>query len=565
MTDFLRGDEIATCIHRIALSRGEPFEFTRPRTTPEHERRRRDAEKLRRAVISDLVELHPENVIVDSTVATIEAVNAGAPLILGPRLPGDGDALRRAHVHALVRVGRVGVRYSYSPILIKNNELVDVVATRRTLVGSLARISPAEATFREGVGVRSNPSTLRNGLALSHAIRVLDSLGIADAESRGAVVDRHREVWWFDLGGVNYPRFNLATYERYYDERLLVVRAHDRWRNGDGPFPTQPYWHRECLDCPYSEPCAKELRERDDVSLTRFTTFDQQLALREHGVTTRRELARLDPVAARRRSGPASVDESREAHIGRAIDRLDELIYRARAHERGPLRIVDARDVGCPTGDVEVDIDTESYGDSTYLWGALVTLNQPVEGVTEGYVAFVNWDDHTPGAHARLFASFWTWFNELRQRCREQDRTLTAYCFWAQAEDGAMNRAVDPPLPDGPNQNDVDEFRLATPRSWIDLHQLAKAQIQTDGPIGLKVLASRAGFAWRDPNPSGEASMLWYEVAVARSAEAEASRERILQYNEDDCRATRELRQWLNGPARDLAHRDDFERIAEPH
>ena len=565
MTDFLRGDEIAACVHRVALSRGEPFDFTRPRTAPEHERRRRDAEKLRRAVVSDIVEMHPDSVVVDSSVATVDAIHAGAPLVISPRLPGDGDALRRAHVHALVRVGRVGARYTYSPILIKNNELVEAAATRRTLVGSLARIGPAEATFRDGVGVRSNPSALRNGLALSHALRVLETMGVADPDARGAIVDRHREVWWFDLGTANYPRFNLTSYQRYYDERLAVVRAHERWRAGDGPFPTEPYWHRECLECPYNEPCARELRERDDVSLTRFTTFDQQLTLREHNVTTRRALARLDPVVARQRPGPATADDRPEAHIARVINHLDELIYRARAHERGPLRIVDADHVGCPTGDVEVDIDTESYGDATYLWGALVTVHQPVDGVRDGYVAFANWDDHAADAEARLFTDFWRWFDDLRQRCQSQGRSVTAYCFWAQAEDGAMNRAVDYPLPDGPTRADLDEFRRGSPTNWIDLHHLAKTQIQTDGPIGLKVLAGLAGFTWRDTNPSGEASMLWYEVAMGSGEAATGSRARILAYNEDDCRATRALREWLNSPARSLAHRDDFEGIAGHH
>ena len=41
-------------------------------------------------------------------------------------------------------------------------------------------------------------------------------------------------------------------------------------------------------------------------------------------------------------------------------------------------------------------------------------------------------------------------------------------------------------------------------------------------------------------------------------AQAAASRARILEYNEDDCRATKALRDWLNGPAKALAHRDDF-------
>ena len=69
--------------------------------------------------------------------------------------------------------------------------------------------------------------------------------------------------------------------------------------------------------------------------------------------------------------------------------------------------------------------------------------------------------------------------------------------------------------------------------------------------------ARAAGFDWRDENPSGEASMRWFESAAAGGEEAAAWRQRILDYNEDDCRATQALRDWLNGAARDLAHRDD--------
>ena len=50
--------------------------------------------------------------------------------------------------------------------------------------------------------------------------------------------------------------------------------------------------------------------------------------------------------------------------------------------------------------------------------------------------------------------------------------------------------------------------------------------------------------------------MLWYEVARGTGDEAIVSRQRILDYNEDDCRATAALRDWLNGGARDLPHRD---------
>ena len=214
--------------------------------------------------------------------------------------------------------------------------------------------------------------------------------------------------------------------------------------------------------------------------------------------------------------------------------------------------------MGCPTADVEVDVDMESYDDATYLWGANVTLNTPLEGAPEGYTTFVAWGELSRETEARNFANFWTWLGDLRRLCRSEGRTFAAYCFWAQAEDGAMNRAVAAPVDGGPTVRDLDDFRQQSPSEWIDLHELAKEQIQTEGPLGLKQLAASAGFQWRDENPSGEASMLWYEVATRGDRdEAATSRQRILDYNEDDCRATKSLRDWLNGPAKTLAHRDD--------
>jgi predicted RecB family nuclease len=207
---------------------------------------------------------------------------------------------------------------------------------------------------------------------------------------------------------------------------------------------------------------------------------------------------------------------------------------------------------------VEIDVDMESYDEMTYLWGASVTLNQPVDGVESGYRAFVEWGPLTRDSEAAIFVEFWKWFSDIRRRCQAQDRSVAAYCFWAQAEDGAMNRAVASPRANGPTAEDLAAFRSCSPSQWIDLHEQAKRQIQTEGPLGLKQLAVAAGFQWRDANPSGEASMLWYEVASDDDSElALASRQRILEYNEDDCRATKALRDWLNGPARNLPHRDD--------
>ena len=561
MSSPLRGAEIDACVHRVALSRAEPSYASRTLTTPEMERRRREAESHRRAVSDTLKSLHPDAVVASGREHTAELLRTGAELILQPRLT-DLDARRSTSVQAFVRVGRIDERFTYVPLVIKNHEVTEAGSTRYLLEGDLARPVPSDVIRREGLGLRSTPTVRRDGLALAGAIRILEAFGAADPGSRGALVDRNERLWWLELDSPTYPRFNLRAYDALYGERLGVLQTLDEWFDVGGEFPTSPYWHRECLTCEFNEHCERELEAIDDVSLTRFTSIDQQTVLRSSGVATRARLARLDPVRARiakTHAVPAHEDFDREDRLSRSFDKLDELIYRARAHVRATsLRILDPSQMGCPTADVEIDIDMESYDDATYLWGASVTAHRDVDGVASGHFAFVTWENLTEEVEAQNFAAFWSWFDGLRQRCVAQGRSVAAYCFWAQAEDGAMNRAVRSPVVGGPTSDDLAMFRATSPSLWIDLHEYAKRQIQTEGPLGLKQLAASAGFEWRDVNPSGEASMIWYELAHRdTSHEALISRQRILDYNEDDCRATKALRDWLNGAAKTLAHRDD--------
>lgn len=89
-------------------------------------------------------------------------------------------------------------------------------------------------------------------------------------------------------------------------------------------------------------------------------------------------------------------------------------------------------------------------------------------------------------------------------------------------------------------QAEVEEFIRSS--RWIDMYRVLDSQLITGDRIGLKLVAGLAGFAWRDDDPDGAASMVWYEQAIAGDPEA---RRRLLAYNEDDVRATRVLRDWM--------------------
>ena len=560
MTWLMRDQEISSCVHRLTLRRSTEFSGDLRDTSPEVQRRIREARAWRQEVIRSLSASESDVVRPTNESETLSALARGARYIIQPQLPIDPLGHRTSAPHVLVLAERYENRFLYSPLFIRNAEVVVANASRQLAHSDLQSLDPSQPEIR--IGVAPRPSVTAHGLALVHSLEVLLALGHADPLWRGALVDRRGDAWWFSLLGDEFPRFNREAYLEHYRERAAVLDAYENWRREGGEFPTRPRWHRACDSCEFASRCRTELEQRDDVSLVRFTDFSQQQLLRSYGVTTRTQLAALDPkkvvsardepgLVRRRAAGP-------EEMLSPELDKLDELIYRARVSIDGTYMLIGpAADVHCPTADVEVDIDMESYNDVTYLWGAAVRHSPIVTGVEAGYRAFVSFESLTSEIEAKVFSEFWSWFSGLRTQVLAQGLTFAAYCFWAHAEESAMNRAVDFQTEDGPTRQDIDEFRRGSPSQWIDIYAVFKDQIQTDGPLGLKVVAGKAGFSWRDEAPGGEASMVWYEAAVSDDPGiAVAARTRLLAYNEDDCLATRFLRDWLNTEARTLPSRD---------
>jgi predicted RecB family nuclease len=96
---------------------------------------------------------------------------------------------------------------------------------------------------------------------------------------------------------------------------------------------------------------------------------------------------------------------------------------------------------------------------------------------------------------------------------------------------------------------DVEGFLQSD--QWVDLLPIVKTQLVTGRGMGLKVVAPLAGFSWRGPEVGGQLAMVSYMEATSDPDEAVRARSRrwILEYNEDDVRATAALREWLDRSA----------------
>ncbi|ELR97050.1 TM0106 family RecB-like putative nuclease [Gloeocapsa sp. PCC 73106] len=79
----------------------------------------------------------------------------------------------------------------------------------------------------------------------------------------------------------------------------------------------------------------------------------------------------------------------------------------------------------------------------------------------------------------------------------------------------------------------------------VDLHAyVLNSVIFPVESYSLKSLANWLGFYWRNPHGSGEQSVYWYDQWLTNHDRQ--SLQLILNYNEDDCRATRHLKDWLS-------------------
>lgn len=454
---------------------------------------------------------------------TLTAMRDGVRFISGAQLPADPEAGRFGGIDLLVRVDS-----GYLPVLVVRHKTTDP--------GNGARTSPVEDPLPGSARrdprrkVRSQP---RDQLRLAHLVRLLAACGMAaPGNPTGGVIGVDGDVVvWHDLLAPNWPggRTALAEYDARFTDRVAVATAA---ATGAEPLAL-PSRVTECKGCPWWPTCSAELRDARDVSLV--VRGEDATALRGADVHTVDDLAAMTP---ERGAGTA---------LGAA--RTAEAVLLAKAWLRDLPLVRRVRELDVPRADVEIDVDMESYADSgAYMWGCWLSGVDVDE--EPGYRAFVTWDPLPSDDEARSFAEFWCWFTAVRERAHARGLTFRAYCYNELAENRWMLSSAER-FAGKPGIPEVSEVRrFIGSGEWVDLFAAVRDQFLCPQGKGLKVIAPSAGFAWRDPEASGENSMRWYRDAVGLDGQRPepSQRRRLLEYNEDDVRATLAVRRWMTSP-----------------
>lgn len=341
-------------------------------------------------------------------------------------------------------------------------------------------------------------------------VDILEKLG-KSAGRRAFIWDIHGKEVVYDLAvplGVRNPRPLWDDYVACLAAvRQIVSKATS----------TTAAYSSPCKNCWWYSACLTDLTAANDLTL-----------IPELGRSRREALAGEFPsIAALAGINPAAyVVKGKTKFAGIGPDSLDKFQRRAKListlgakpYLRSPLSL--------PKADIEIffDIEVDPMREICYLHGF---LERDAKG-KEKYFAFFA-ELPTEKDERAAFEAAWKYI---------QSRADAILYYYSKYE-RTIYRKLQAKHSDVCTAEAVE--KVFDPARAVDLYGDVVTRV-TEWPTrdySLKTLAAFLGFKWRDTHPSGAASIEWFDQWV--KARDPAVRQRIVEYNEDDCRATRVL------------------------
>ena len=424
---------------------------------------------------------------------TLAAMASGVHLIIGGRLESH-DGISVGAPDLLVRVDG-----GYAAVEIKNHKILGT----NGIVGNLTSLP--DVAHPDGEPVKFRGHRRKDLLQVAHYNHLIREAGFGSDSPIGGVIGSEEPYVcvWVDLSEGD-P--SIIT------EHRAILTATEEAITAGGQHPESPlnppWWRTACRTCDWATLCSSELEAVNDVTLLGRVDLDDRTALAGDGITTIEEVAAL------------TLDD----------DRLPDssVVLQARARTAGHLlrRNRGGGSLPIPSAPREVDFDIETYNGEIYLAGFLVTVDD-----VSTFEPVYDWADPAvgeAGVVAEMFSKLATYTD---------DETIVLH--WTDYERRTLRQAGERHGLSIPGFDTVDD--------WFDHHAIdlcawARTALISPNGYGLKAIAPLCGFDWRDDDPGGRQSEIWFEHALDGDDEMKT---RLLAYNEDDVIAQLEIRRWL--------------------
>lgn len=347
---------------------------------------------------------------------------------------------------------------------------------------------------------------------------ILERMGKASGR-RPFVWDVHGEEVAYDLEapqGVRTPATLWSLYETSLKSARAILEGREK---------TLPALGGICKLCHWHTACTRRLAAMDDLTLIPELGRSRRDAMLDF-VNSVQALAKVDL--------DTLVKGGRSVVPRVGPGKLKIFQERARLQTGPDNRPYLREPADLPAADLELffDIETDPMRDVCYLHGFLERRHQ--DKSTEKYVAFLA-EKPTEDEERRAFAEAWEYVKDC----------ASAVIYYYSPYERTWWRKLRARYPRVAAEDEI-EAMFSKPRA-VDLY-MDVVQPKTVWPTrdySIKTLATFLGFRWRDPHPSGAASIEWYHQWV--ESDDAGFRQRILDYNEDDCAATRVLLDGIRG------------------
>ena len=362
---------------------------------------------------------------------------------------------------------------------------------------------------------------------------------------------------------------DYAAYERQARRALGAFIAADPGHNPPAdPYP-EPVGH--CVICRWDDLCQDRRRRDDDLSLVAGITKDQRRTLKADGVSTRRGLASLAMLPGRTRASRDALEGARlQAKLQVASDDEGHIRYEVLDPERDQAGALLANRglLALPepaAGDLFFDIEGARYYSEDnkefglqYLFGVVDTADTDAQGRPR-YTQI--WAFDRPD-EKRAFEELIDFITERRRRHpglhvyhynhyepTSVDHLTELHGTRQEAVGWLMGRFAT-------REDEVDDlFRRGV---FVDLYRVVRQGVRAGvESYSIKRLEPLCGYARQMDLRQATEHLIAFEAALEdqTARDARETKAVVAAYNEDDCRATLALRDWLEQRRAELARR----------
>lgn len=351
------------------------------------------------------------------------------------------------------------------------------------------------------------------GLQIALYTDILERKGLSPAR-RAFIWDIHGHEITYDFESP-YGQRDPRTLWQEYQEALAQAQGILSEQQS-----TLPAYSGECKLCHWYKVCLKRLVDTDDLTLIPELGRSKRDAMLGQ-VSTICDFAHSDP--------SSFLSGNKTFFTGIGSTTLEKFHARARLlanPNKATPYLREPISLPCSQTELFFDIEVDPMRDLCYLHGFVE--RQESNNSRERFVFFFA-EEPTEEAEHKAFADAFAYMHNNQG----------AAIYYYSKYERTMYRKLQSKYPDVCSSEAIEA--LFDPTHAVDLYYdvVKRATEWPTRDHSLKTLASYLGFSWRDPHPSGATSIQWFDQWV--KTRNHSMRQRILDYNEDDCRATRVL------------------------